>query len=57
LTVNPGEIHRATGLTLPEFQEQIRILEDHGFLMLEDANGNGRFMLYLFGQLGGRRLP
>ena len=57
LTVNPGEIHKATGLTGPEFQEQLRILEDHGLASVDDADGNGRFLLYLYGHVGGCRIP
>ena len=57
LTVNPGEIHRATGLTQSEFMEQIRILEDHGLLSLDDSDGNGRVLLYIYGSVGGLRIP
>jgi DNA-binding transcriptional ArsR family regulator len=56
LTINPGEIHRATGLTQSEFMEQIRILEDHGLLSLDDSDGNGRVLLYIFGSVGGLRI-
>lgn len=57
LTVNPGEIHKATGLTGPEFQEHIRILDEHGLASVEDGDGNGRFVFYLYGHVGGWRIP
>jgi DNA-binding transcriptional ArsR family regulator len=57
MTINPGEVHKATGLSMQDFREHLRILEDHGLASLEDADGNGRFLLYISGHLDECRIP
>lgn len=50
LTLNPGELEKATNLSHQELRDQIRILDDHGFADLDDNCGDGPWTLHIYGQ-------
>lgn len=55
-TVNPFEVQKATGLSNDEYREQVRILQEHGLVSVEDDDGIGKWTMYIDGQGSWSRL-
>jgi hypothetical protein len=56
LSVSPGEVHQATGLSLEDYLIHQRTLEDHRFIEVEQ-DFDGRNKMYLWGEGEWEKLP